>query len=113
MTDIEALCRAVDQGDDSALAILADAMEEAGDGRSEGLRRIVSGQFEPGRHNGGTFYWRRQRSPDEVWEFLPRPHILDCEVFDRLDRSAGGWVGYETRREAYLALAAAMQPNAV
>ncbi len=37
--DIAALCAAIDDGDDSALPILADALEEAGDPRAGGLRK--------------------------------------------------------------------------
>ena len=46
MTDTErdqaALCATIDAGDDSALPILADALEEASDPRAAGLRRLVA-----------------------------------------------------------------------
>lgn len=38
MSTIAALCAAVDAGDDAVLPILADALEEAGDGRAAKLR---------------------------------------------------------------------------
>jgi hypothetical protein len=38
--DIAALCRTLDAGDDDVLPILADVMEEAGDPRAAGLRRL-------------------------------------------------------------------------
>lgn len=44
-TDALALCAAIDAGDDSALPILADCLEEAGDPRASGLRLIYDGHY--------------------------------------------------------------------
>jgi hypothetical protein len=41
MTDTGRLCAAIDAGDDSALPALADALEEAGDPRADGLRHVL------------------------------------------------------------------------
>ena len=80
---VAALCAALDS-DDSALMPLADALEEMGDERAAGLRRVFAPTAPILRqtHRGG--YW---------WEFGPRA------VHGRL---------WRFRSNAYLALAAAL-----
>lgn len=47
MTDIEALCKAVNRGSWSALPILADALEDVGDPASAGLRKCLDKRPQP------------------------------------------------------------------
>ena len=49
LTDITALLAAIDAGDDSALLPLADALEEAGDARAAGVRRVGDRRPSPSR----------------------------------------------------------------
>lgn len=112
--DIAALCAAIDAGDDSALPVLADALEEAGDGRAKGLRDILwYGDIMPIRRNG--LY------AETLWAWEPTrgrgphlPHRVRRSWFDRLPplnapgRVQAPAMTYPTRSAAYLALAAAL-----
>ncbi len=40
-TDFTALCAAIDAGDDDALSIMADWLEETGDERATGMREVI------------------------------------------------------------------------
>ncbi len=133
--DAAALCAAIDAGDDTALAPLADALEEAGDGRAAGLRRLDdpsilldNGAARPTSSASGWSWWLRVTQMDvpqyrrEIgWSIaivLGR-HSLPPAVFDRL---IGGeltvWDDvygathksrtYLRRSAAYLALAEAL-----
>lgn len=130
--DLVALCAAIDAGDDSALPVLADLLEERGDPRAVGLRRFAhrpatDPECAPdGRHESrcvpsgtknyrgdGVVWWRA--SPGR-----PSSHSLVADVFDRL--KGGTTLGhrhnrascygerrmYPTRSAALLALAAAL-----
>ena len=84
------ICEAVRQGDVVALAILADVIEEAG-------------EFAPGTSAYGEYFYWIKESP----LLERRSWHVTAEVIRRLS-GRYRWVGYESRREAYLALAAAM-----
>ena len=109
LDDIAMLCRVIDAGDDSALAPLADALEEAGDARAAGLRRTEKHLPRP----YGPRYWcwlaasgceRVNAQPDDA-------DVLDDDLFARL-RDVWSPVPhhavYDTRSEALLALAEAL-----
>ena len=117
-TEITHLLAALDAGDDSVLPILADALEEAGDPRAAGLRRV--GDRRP------WALWDRWRwlwgaldaglgapvTPESLAAVLEKP------IWDRLqgDRPGPeqGWsdsarfVEYDTASAALLALAEAL-----
>jgi hypothetical protein len=99
-----ALCSAIDAGDDSALPILADALEEAGDPRADGVRLVVAGRYEPAR-NGVGCYWT---------EFDDEAGAIPAALFGRAIRLrlhrvwTGSTLHYDDRSAAYLALAEAL-----
>jgi hypothetical protein len=108
--DIEALCCAIDTGDDTCLPILADAMEEAGDARTRGMRSVCV--VHPAKQPlllCGWWCWEKQ-NPRRDFLF----HHLIARDFDRLPpREAVGRKGatamaYATRSAAFLALAEAL-----
>ena len=92
MTDIDALTLALQRGDHGVLLVLADALEEAGDPRAEGIRQVVTlGHYrihgllpwEPVELGGygPTIGWAWIRSPPffgrgelpvSIWDALPR-----------------------------------------
>ena len=82
--DVLALCQAIDEGDDSALPALADALEEMDDPRAAGLRVAADGTeiVHIIGSWGGYYYWQRGHT------------------FAGAD--------YPTRSAAFLALAAAL-----
>jgi hypothetical protein len=94
-----ALCSAIDAGDDSALPILADALEEAGDPRADGVRLVVAGRYEPARN------WT---------EFDDEAGAIPAALFGRAIRLrlhrvwTGSTLHYDDRSAAYLALAEAL-----
>jgi hypothetical protein len=107
--DIAALMQAIDDGDDSALPILADALDEAGDPRAAGLRRIPWIALPLCSVQGWTWEKIRPRRAQ-------LPHHLPESWFFRLKgggRTKAPWglsapKTYPTRSSAYLALAAAL-----
>lgn len=118
---IDALLRVIDAGDDGAILPLADLLEEAGDGRAAGLRRV--GRRLPRRVKTLTVNWSGRRPVNaEKWQWEPPPlrgagplpHHLPRAVFDRLPpldvpgRKGSPSMLYPTRSAAFLALAAAL-----
>lgn len=120
--DIAALLAALDEGDDSVLAILADALEEAGDPRSSGVRLVPeSGRTPASVAPPQAWKWTRYHAECVVWRDTLAP-----EVFDRLTPGSGAGRScararaaghgllvvdsreYVTRSAAILALAAAL-----
>jgi hypothetical protein len=57
VTDIEALLAALDGGDDTALAPLADALKDAGDPRAAGVRELLAWEGTLAPHRG-VWGWR-------------------------------------------------------
>ncbi len=110
MTDIDAICVAIDGGDDVAILILADALEEAGDQRWLGLRTVVTTGNRPAIYYDNTAAWTRDVGAEccvgvEVFIHLP-PGVDGC--LPHATHVAGNTVWYPTRSAAYLALAAAL-----
>lgn len=110
-TDIDALCAAIDAGDDSALPILADALEEAGDARHAGLRRVP---LTPRKECDGRYvWWADHRGTD--WDTRIVRDAIPRAVWERLEggeetcrnHSPPG-MSFPTRSAAYLALAEAL-----
>ena len=121
--DITRLCAAIDGGDDSALPILADALEEAGDPRAPGLRRAVGRcpkkiTPEIGAECDEEFGWAGwHRGPN-------RPHLVEPAQLRAVSRVAARYGGmmadrgmlnhpirtvvFRLRSAAFLALAEAI-----
>ena len=111
---IQGLCAALDTCPDAEvsdlLAILADALEDAGDGRAAGLRRIAVKRWRPLPQNAVPERWgwksiKGARIP------VIRPHHVRREIWVRLSGHSFGGMLYrwwDTRSAAYLALAAAL-----
>lgn len=98
-----ALCAALDAGDDTALPILADALEEADSPLSAGLRAIPPDA-------------RPLHSLDRTWRWFSagwweddRSTVAEA-VFNRLPAGSPGatWRDYPTRSAAFLAIAEAL-----
>ncbi len=120
-TDLARLLAALDDGDDSMLPIVADLLEEAGDQRAVGLRRVA------GWHAYTGFQPHLREAPvagePRIWGWIPNLPgnekyaygLLKPAVFSRLRDNV--WPGipegryYPTRSAAYLALAAALTPS--
>ncbi len=112
--DITALCRALDRGEDDVLPILADALEEAGDGLADAVRTVAEWALleHPGmpcqpHDRGGSWYWsRRSDTP-----YPARPDVIADDIYDHL---TGGRLhstfarSYASRSAALLALAEAL-----
>lgn len=114
-SDITALCLALDAADEAdvahLLAAMADAMEEAGDGRAAGLRDNLAWApypaYRPATAPDGAWHWHRGRMELRERGFVW--HIPE-HVFDRLPGVATGdviWLS-PTRSAAFLALAEAL-----
>lgn len=110
--DIQALCRAIDAGDDGVLPILADALEEAGDSRGAGLRYAVLLGKRPRWKLANWGWWASNRRGGDLGSRIA------WRVANRLpSRWAGVTVpgyasyNYRTRSAAFLALAAALAPE--
>lgn len=107
--DLAALTAAIDAGDDIALPMLADVLEEMGDARAAGLRRV--GNRSPGweRHAVGRLHWW-QRAPSK--RYLRILCTVPAKTFARLQTEpkyvAGELRYYRARTAAFLALAAAL-----
>lgn len=132
--DMSAMCLAIDDGDDSALPDLADALEEAGDKRAEGLRRIcpdsrfrclawparfvfhgpsrrwswgwIDGSHPPHGADASTFF--RSQLAESIYR-----RLLGRSASHTFAPSASAYTAsrakvYPTRSAAYLALAAAL-----
>jgi hypothetical protein len=99
---VAALLAAIDAGDDGALPILADALEEADDPLVAGARLIGDARPWAGHE---VFAWLRWiPSPNSC----PSGGFVSQHVFDRLrgqKRRTANYVYYHTRSAAYLALA--------
>lgn len=113
--DALSLLAAIDAGDCSALPILADALEEAGDARTAGLLRLVGARepFSVGVGRGPEPYaWYEGR--DDLADRQPS-YYLPCLLFRQLPPSecqlGPGAEGryYRTRSAAFLALALALE----
>jgi hypothetical protein len=123
---IAGLCAAIDAGDDSVLPILADALEDAGDPRADGLRLVGDRQPErntwianidadaPLQEGSPLWLWRRTRP---LRARAGHPERLAPRLFERLPHPASNYVAqlgrdhvrpYPTRSAAYLALGAAL-----
>lgn len=118
---VAALLWAIDDGDDSALPILADALEEAGDARGQGLRGVSVDPF---------FGGPNRRDGAEGWFFARGAGLLAGHCEPTFDRLAGELVEmdtlakdgsaherhpcrrYPTRSAAFLALAQALTETA-
>ncbi len=110
--DAVALRTAIDQGDDSAMPALADLLEEVGDPRADGLRRVlqrmrcpygVGGSVEAGwtrtarvADDGGWSGFLLDAIPADTFARLPSGRRVRTEI----DR-----VGFLSRSAAFLALA--------
>lgn len=112
--DITALCNAIDAGDDVAIAVLADALEEAGDPLATGLRLATVYHPDDSDAYWGYQWWDNAGTGHGAAEVTP-------DIMDRLKESVQypngvgtgpGWCDrfayYGTRSAAYLALAEAM-----
>lgn len=115
--DALALCAAIDGGDDTALPILADWLEEAGDARAAGMRLA-------GRHRPQLLHPPFLRSASDLYCWLPPderpdrnllPCVLPAHVYARLMPPATSRLShrvlaraYPTRSAAFLALAEAL-----
>ena len=111
--DYAALCNAIDDGDDSALPILADWLEEQGDRRAEWLRILIEDGKMPSRINSldGMGNWETIYS----WQFRqlevsqdPR-HYVGCYkglCKTLLSRFSDQWAtSHQSRSAAYLDIA--------
>jgi len=101
--DIRLLCQAIDAGDDTTLAPLADALEEIG------CRAGVIRAKTPRRNSYGWCWWRAS-PPADLYDISLSPGTLTRYRFARL--SGGGnrksFKVYPTRSAALLALAEAL-----
>ncbi len=107
------LCRAIDQGDDMAIAALADHLEEVGDLRARGLRICLG--------KGRLLRYVPSRVRNRcAWQIgCGHQHSINGLLPAALRRVApeswghyGDWFLFETRSAAYLALAAALAEQA-
>ena len=108
-SDIATLCAAIDQGDDTALMPLADALEEAGDTRAAGLRTI--GDERPCKWASAweEYDWTEStRFPRPLIEKMTRATGLLRAFFH--ENAAGRFLiaRFATRSTAFLALAEAL-----
>ncbi len=113
LPDVAALCRAIDDGDDTALPILADALEEAGDERVRGMGSVcVLYPAKMPSRIGGLWHWYKH-NPRRAY----LGHHLIARVFDRLPpldvpgREGTYAMHYPSRSAAFLALATALLPG--
>jgi len=104
-SDIARLRALVDEGDDSVLPILADALEEAGDARAAGLRSAIARGYAPCPRWDGEWSWHKE------W-CLGRPEAAPpSEAVDRINGTDVASVSiHASRSAAFLALAAALSP---
>lgn len=105
---IRGLCAALDAGDDRVLPILADALEDAGDGRAAGLRGDLPRPVLSTGHGRAYWVWWRRDAPCR-----PNQGVIRVATFFHLRgmvrwNFGAGWAYYDTRSAAYLALAAAL-----
>lgn len=114
MADIAALRHAIDDGDDSCLPILADALEDAGDPRaSAGLRLIQNKRplKNPTEREDGVQWEWGWILIHETFTLLAKYTIHKSQAKDlkghRLAENERYWgcICYHTRSEAFLALA--------
>lgn len=104
---ITGLCLAIDEGDDTLLPILADALEDADDPRAAGLREIIRLRKRPPKFQlpGGAVAFGWQNGSGHEWS-------VGGECWSRLrmswDHIWGDWLIWWTRSAAFLALAAAL-----
>ncbi len=106
--DIRNLCALIDQGDDAALPLLADAMEEAGDPRAAILRGPpYIGHYIP--VPADLCAWR------ETWYYPDRQDggrlamkLRDLGGVPCILPHIGGATAFHSRSAAFLALAAAL-----
>lgn len=135
--DVRRLCVAIDDGDDSVLGVLADALEESGDPQAAGLRKAIKLNHCPTRfafhsNQDGGLKWRwgwinasACRRPPLIGSNrlvgLADRAILFTLFYARLPGKAGprSWAPderlypisakvYQSRSMAYLALAKAL-----
>lgn len=110
--DIMAMLLALDKGEVSCLPILADALEECGDRRADGLRLVIKRadwpRYDMAHAAIGPFIWFRCNDDKDWFTFA---HFISPKIFDKLE---GGtlrgdyWRHYETISSALLALAEAL-----
>lgn len=106
---IRSLLAAIDAGDDEVLPILADALEEDGDGRAAGLRHKWSRRLTPAPQNARPENWGWKRI--KTSGACVRPHHVETGIWERLQGATirgGQWKWWPTRSGAFLALAAAL-----
>lgn len=105
--DITALRAAIDQGDDTVLPFLADALEDAGDPRTAGLRRALRLGFKP---EAGWGHWRVSRNarPKRAQGRVSYEEFARLREGDLHTVGAAMWREFPTRSAAYLALADAL-----
>jgi hypothetical protein len=112
--EIARLLATVDNGEDVVLPVLADAMEEAGDVRAEGLRKIIADGYKPDRGKvrmmrdpiKDMYAWHRRLShkPHHSYD-LPRRYYNPLPVGKRTTEERDYMRFYHTRSEAFLVLA--------
>jgi hypothetical protein len=103
---IVALLRTLDD-DDAVLPVLADALEEQGDERAAGLRRL--GNKAPARDGSALASGWFFRSVLLCPAFHYLAHYIHERVYDAIAlQEVGGFKFAATRSAAYLALAAAI-----
>lgn len=111
-TDIAALCRAIDDGDDACLPILADALEEAGDARMLMVRAVTTAS-DPWNWPAKPRWFVGAEKGEVGWKPYPAGLTgctLSSEIFSRLrgGREIESGRVYPTRSAAFLALAEAL-----
>ena len=123
--DIIALCAALDAGDNSVLPILADALEEAGDARADGIRLCVDRQpYRVFARSGrgmeviALWQWVEYSRHDEFRAGSSVPAAAFKNLKDGKSMNAqvtrkrvSKRLGYPTRSAAYLALATALMES--
>jgi hypothetical protein len=102
--DIAHLRQLIDDGDDTALPILADAMEEAGDPRADGLRLV--GDRKPLVTGWAT--WYHDANGNDGVSALPYRRVWLRIETRRAAYVSDSCISFRSRSIAYLALAEAL-----
>lgn len=117
--DALALLRAIDEGRDENLPILADLLEEAGDLLADGVRlydgrRDGTHDTQPEAWGGGEARWYRSDGRprgDSAYQLAASTYdqLEELETWARSGRTTrGDYLEYESRSAAILALAAVL-----
>src|SRR5262245_25136814 len=108
---IEGIMLFIDDGRDDDLLILADALEDKGDRRAQGLRDIHGTEYRP-TFGFGLHRWQRRISPEETDKsIIPRRLYYRLPAVPYDARPGHTAVVYPTRSDAFLALAEAFVHN--